>query len=628
MKKSSSTWQIALACAALITAAVSAVLLNPATKTQNHKATPQVAENQIKQDGNSFAITNVRVFDGEKVIEKISVLVENGKIAAIAENLAINKQTPIYDGTGKTLLPGLIDAHTHTFGDAQKDALRFGVTTELDMFTDWHLLADAKKQRESEARTEQADLLSAGTLATVPGGHGTEYGMKIPTLSTASEAADFVQERVQEGSDYIKIVFDDGSAYGPSTKIKTLSPDVTKALIASAHAQHKKALIHIASLQQSKLMAEQGADGLVHMFIDQVADADFITQAKKQGMFIVPTLSVTASLAGADEGKNLTNDPQLKDYLSPQQSNALKASFPAQWQNPKVLERALVSVKLLHDAGVPLLAGTDAGNPSTSHGASMHGELALLVRAGLSPSQALHAATALPAKIFGLTDRGRIAVGLRADMILLNGDPTKDILASRNIDGIWKNGFRLVRTKVSATTMPAAPRPSGSLVSDFEQGKINSAYGKGWSITSDQQMSGASVATMRLVSAGSQQSHGALEVTGEIKSGFAFPWAGVFFSPGEKTMQAVDYSQQKELIFWVKGDDKDKRQYSVMAFSNTAAVGAPPAQTFQVSAEWKQIRLPLQGFEGLDLSHVAGFSFNASAPQGRFSFMIDNIEIK
>ncbi|MBX9901274.1 MAG: CIA30 family protein [Burkholderiaceae bacterium] len=628
MKKSSNTWQIALACAVLISAAASAVLFNPATKTQNDQATTQAAETQTKQDGNSFAITNVRVFDGEKIIEKTSVLVENGKIAAIGQSLTLDKQTPRYDGTGKTLIPGLIDAHTHTFREAQKDALRFGVTTELDMFTDWHLLADAKKQRESEARTEQADLWSAGTLATVPGGHGTEYGMKIPTLSSAAEAAGFVQERVQEGSDYIKIVFDDGSAYGPSTKIKTLAPEVTRALIASAHDQHKKALIHIASLQQSKLMVEQGADGLVHMFIDQVADADFITHAKKQGLFMVPTLSVTASLAGADEGKNLASDPQLKDYLSPQQSNALKTSFPAQWQNPKVLERALLSVKLLHDAGVPLLAGTDAGNPSTSHGASMHGELALLVRAGLTPSQALVAATALPAKTFGLTDRGRIAVGLRADMILLNDDPTKDILASRKINTIWKNGFRFTRAKVSAVTMPASPRPSGSLVSDFEQEQINSAYGKGWSITTDQQMGGASVAAMRRVAEGAQQSHGALEITGEIKTGFAFPWAGVFFTPGEKPMQAVDYSQQKEIIFWVKGDGKDKRQFSVMAFSSTATAGAPPSQTFKVGAEWQQIRLPLQKFEGLDVAHVVGFSFSASAPQGQFSFMIDNVEIQ
>ena len=92
----------------------------------------------------------------------------------------------------------------------------------------------------------------------------------------------------------------------------------------------------------------------------------------------------------------------------------MKAGFPKQWQNPKVLENSLASAKLLHAAGIPILAGTDAGNPGTTHGASMHGELALLVKAGLSSTEALHAATALPAKIFNLNDRGRIAVGMRA----------------------------------------------------------------------------------------------------------------------------------------------------------------------------------------------------------------------
>ena len=242
-------------------------------------------------------------------------------------------------------------------------------------------------------------------------------------------------------------------------------------------------------------MVDQGADGLVHSFIDQVVDAAFIEQAKKQGLFIVPTLSVTGSLAGADEGKKLAADAHLKDYLTVLQSNALKASFPPQWQNPKVLENALASVKLMHDAGIPLLAGTDAGNPSTTHGASMHGELSLLVKAGLSPSAALNAATALPAKIFGLKDRGRIAVGMRADLVLVNGDPTRNIADTRNIDFVWKNGYRLNRAKTTEIPQETAALPVGTLVSDFEQDKITSRYGSGWHITTDKQMGGESTAS-------------------------------------------------------------------------------------------------------------------------------------
>lgn len=620
--KTSNSWQVALACTLLVVAASSVVLLNPATQKKNERPSDPV---QIKQTENAFAVTNVRVFDGEKPIENTSVLIEQGKIAAIGKDIKIANDTPIYNGAGKTLLPGLIDSHTHTYGDAQKDALRFGVTTEMDMFTDWRMLAAAKKQRESFDRVEQADLWSAGTLATVPGGHGTEYGMKIPTLSTAAEASGFVKERVKEGSDYIKIVFDDGSAYGPNVKIKSLTPDVTQALIKWAHGNNKKALIHIASLQQAKTMADQGADGLVHSFIDRVTDTAFIEQAKKQGMFIIPTLSVTGSLAGADEGKKLDADAQLKEYLTVSQGNSLKASFPPQWQNPKVLENALTSVKLMHDAGIPLLAGTDAGNPSTTHGASIHGELTLLVKAGLSPIDALNAATALPAKIFGLNDRGRIAVGMRADLILINGDPTKNITATRHIEFIWKNGYRLERSKIGdATSNVVAIAPSG-LVSDFEQEKISSRYGNGWHVTTDQQMNGASEARIKLVPNGALNSKAALEVSGQIKPGFAFPWAGVFFGPGAKVMQPVNYSKAKELVFWVKGDG---RKYSVMMLSSISLAGAPPSQSFSTSNEWKEIRLPMVGFAGLELSSVSGFSFNATGSEGEFNFMIDNVAIR
>lgn len=616
--KISSSVQIVLACSVLVAAAAGVVLLNPAA---DKKA---IEPSGIQQTGNSYAITNVRVFDGEKTIEKTSVLIEQGKISAIGTDIGIPEKTPTYDGTGKTLMPGLIDSHTHTYGEAQKEALRFGVTTEMDMFTDWQLLGAAKKQRESLEQVDQADLWSAGTLATAPGGHGTEYGMKIPTLSSAQEAPAFVQERIKEGSDYIKIVFDDGSAYGPSVNIKTLTPEVTQALITSAHQQNKKALVHIASYSEAIQMIEQGADGLVHSFTNRIADTALIEQAKRHGTFIIATLSVSGSLAGAGEGKALAEDTALQSYLSKPQSTALKAAFPKQWQNPKVLENSLASAKLLHDAGIPILAGTDAGNPGTAHGASMHGELALLVKAGLSPVEALHTATALPAKTFNLNDRGRIAVGMRADMILVDGDPTKSIADTRKIEFIWKNGYRLERLKAGEAASEKAAIAAAGIISDFEQEKITSRYGNGWHITTDQQMNGVSEANMRLVPNGAKNSGGALEISGSIKAGFAFPWAGVFFAPGEKSMQPLNYANAKELVFWAKGDG---RRYNVMTFSSTSA-GVPPSQSFVAGSEWKEIRLPLAGFEGLELSSVTGFSFNASAPEGEFKFMIDNVEIK
>ena len=102
-------------------------------------------------------------------------------------------------------------------------------------------------------------------------------------------------------------------------------------------------------------------------------------------------------------------------------------------------------MRQLRAAGVPILAGSDAPNPGTAHGASMHRELELLVDSGLTPVEALRSATLVPARAFGLTDRGRVATGLRGDLVLVNGDPTTDILATRDIAGVWKRGVMIDR---------------------------------------------------------------------------------------------------------------------------------------------------------------------------------------
>src|SRR5262249_13820441 len=149
----------------------------------------------------------------------------------------------IVDGTGKTLLPGLIDAHTHAWGDALERALAFGVTTELDMFTDTEFAARMRREQAEGDASARADLFSAGTLATAPGGHGTEFGFRIPTLTGPAEAAAFVDARVAEGSDYIKIVKDDGSSYGLT--FPTLDAPTIAALAAAAHARGKLAVAHI-----------------------------------------------------------------------------------------------------------------------------------------------------------------------------------------------------------------------------------------------------------------------------------------------------------------------------------------------------------------------------------------------
>ena len=98
-------------------------------------------------------------------------------------------------------MPGLIDAHAHVYGSALEDAIEAGVTTVLDMFTDPKMAANVRKEQEAGRMLDKADLYSAGILVTAPGGHGTEYGIPIPTLSSPDSAQAFVDARLAEGSD-------------------------------------------------------------------------------------------------------------------------------------------------------------------------------------------------------------------------------------------------------------------------------------------------------------------------------------------------------------------------------------------------------------------------------------------
>lgn len=394
--------------------------------------------------GPMTAIVNVRVFDGERVLPRATVVIDGDRIAGVGVDLAVPPGAGRVDGAGRTLLPGLIDAHTHASGDALERALRFGVTTELDMFADPAFAAKARAEQTKDHVTTRADLRSAGILVTAPGGHGTEFGMPIPTLDGAADAQAFVDARIAEGSDYIKIVRDNGRIYGLTWP--TLDDDELAAVVSAAHWRQKMAVVHIGSQADAVAAIRAGADGLVHLFEDSAPAPDFAALAASHHAFVIPTLTVLESVSGRATGASLAADPRVAPWLSESEVQALGAGFPLPSRSRGLaLAHANAAVAALKAAGVPLLAGTDAPNPGTTHGASLHRELELLVAAGLTPVEALTAATWTPARVFGLRDRGRIAPGLRADLLLVAGDPTRDITETRAIVAVWRNGTAVTR---------------------------------------------------------------------------------------------------------------------------------------------------------------------------------------
>jgi imidazolonepropionase-like amidohydrolase len=561
------------------------------------------------------AFTGVRVFDGEKMLSKATVVMRDGRIAAVGNQVQVPSGAVIVAGAGKTLLPGLVDAHVHTFNDSRIEALRLGVTTELDMFTDARALAEFKRDRDSLAATNRSDVYSAGTLVTAKTGHGTQFGLAIPTLDAPEQADAFIAARVAEGSDFIKVIIEDGSIVGRSRA--TLTDAAVRAAIRAAKTRNKMAVVHVSTERAAMLALQAGADGLVHIFQDRPASAAFIELARARRAFIVPTLSIIDQF-GQGSGPTLAQDPRLRALLQPAQLQALSNPYPRRANSEACRANAESSVRRLHAAGVAILAGSDAGNAGTAHGASIHGELQLLVRAGLTPRAALAAATSVPARRFGLGDRGRIAVGMRADVVLVEGDPTKKIEDSRAIVGIWKNGSQVDRTLVA----PKGPRaPEQTLVSNFDGGKPSTTYGNGWEISTDALIGGASTAVLDMVGGGARGTSGALEMSGEIKAGAAYPWAGVLF-PVVGGMLSRDYSAKQALVFWAKGD----RPGVIMLFSGGAVT--PAIVPFAASTEWAEFRVPLASFPDADLERVRAFGFVASNPPGKFRLRIDEVEIR
>lgn len=557
-----------------------------------------------------FAVVGALVFDGEAFQEDADVWIAEGRVRAVGPDLDLPDSLPRVRGRGRTLLPGLIDGHVHTFDTARADALRYGVTTLLDQFTHPSVLAAARAARETVGESDGADLFSAGFLATTPGGHGTEYGLPVPTLRRPDEAAAWVDARLAEGSDWIKIVYDDGRLYGIDT-MTTLGLETVAALIDAAHARDRKAVVHVARLADGLAVLEAGADGLVHVWLDEVIGREDAARIAASGAFVIPTLSVDLSVAG-DRGHRELLDGPAAGRLSSAQRASLGRSFPDREGSRASAEAAVESVRRLYAAGVTLLAGTDAPNPGTAFGISLHRELRLLAGAGLPVEAALAAATSAPADAFDLGDRGRLVPGRIGDLLLVEGDIRNDLGRTLDVAAVWKDG-RPVGLAPPTEVLGEAPPAEGPLsLGDFDDGERPAA----WASTTDEMMGGASEAELEVV-------EGVLVVRGEVKPGFAFPWAGAAVGLGRDGGTA-DLSSLQELRFRVRGGGVRARVMLITA----GGAGPPPTVSFPAGEAWAEQRLALADFGGADLSQVQAIAFVAGPAPGRFELRLDDVEVR
>lgn len=361
------------------------------------------------QDAVPTLIRRARIFAGAAPGAPTSVLIDGGVIIAVGADLTA-AGARVVDGADGVLLPGLIDAHVHvrTVDDLER-LTAAGVTTALDMACWPQELVDSLRHRPG-----LTDIRSAGIPATAPGSTHSRMPDRpdAALVSGPEQAEQFVRDRIAEGSDYIKLIAD-----VPGPDQHTLD-----ALVAAAHAHGLRTVAHAATSVPYRMALAAGADVITHAPLDASLEDDTIAEMTRRATVAVPTLTMMSAVAERFFG-----------------GRAAAEAGPG-------FHNARRTVGLLRAAGVPVLAGTDAnaqpGAPAAiSHGDSLHRELELLVEAGLSAPEAITAATSLPAKHFGLTDRGAVRPGLRADLVLLDGDPTVDITATRRIRHVWCAGI-------------------------------------------------------------------------------------------------------------------------------------------------------------------------------------------
>ncbi|KAI0379406.1 hypothetical protein F5Y04DRAFT_128564 [Hypomontagnella monticulosa] len=406
----------------------------------------------------ALLIKDVRIFDGEKEIPSGSVLVEDGVIRQVSEGSlpAPNESTIVISKPGHTLIPGIIDGHIHAHIDEKntelKQSLSFGVTTVCDMHQEAENIG---KLREFAQDPDAADFKTSSQAATVLGGwpaavitahDKSEETMATiatwPNIKTKADVEKYIQERVADKVDYIKLLHEDGN--GLSVKPTLMPLELQKSLVEAAHKHGFLAVAHALSLQATLDILRVGVDGMTHTFCDEAPTKEVIDAYLVNNAHCNPTLVAIGSLTteGQKEQEKYAHDPRVQKLIGDEARQRLCACMAMNNGKSKV-ENAYQSVRELKAAGIDIILGSDSAGAAlgTGFGVSAHHELASLVsKCGFTPEEALRSGTSLVAKRLRLHDRGRIAGGLRADLVLVEGNPLEDIDNTLNLRGVWKQG--------------------------------------------------------------------------------------------------------------------------------------------------------------------------------------------
>lgn len=408
-------------------------------------------KSQEKSSQSYTAFTGATLIDGQggEPIQNGVLLVQDGRIVAVGSKaeVKIPEKATIKDVTGKSIMPGIINAHGHV-GDvigiegghysAENiiDNLaiyaRYGVTTVVSLGGD-QAEAEPLRAVNDTATTQRARLFIAG---------------EVITGDTPAEAEKVVEENAKMGVDLMKIRVDDNLGTTPK-----MTEEVYRAVINKSHDLGYKIATHLYYLADAKKLLEAGSDFMAHSIRDLPVDEEFIELIKSKKVGYCPTLTRELSTFVYGDTAAFFTDPYfLQEYdratieplLDPASQEKVRNSQMAKTYKQQ-LPTAMANLKTLQDRGVPIVFGTDSGIPKRFMGYFEQLELEMMAEAGLSPMQIIVSASKNAAESLDLKDLGTLSPGHWADFLILEADPLTDIRNVRKISGVWIGGEEVER---------------------------------------------------------------------------------------------------------------------------------------------------------------------------------------